>query len=260
MYSLKVGTTTARHTIAGRAVYVRVTPRTRNINEGRQVLRELERFGPVEMFRSLKYDPETQSPNAALAIYQHTASARQLLDASPIRYHLNPSGGGEDKQVYSALAATWEEEGDLWKAAGITTREEPATEREAPETDPQTRFPPPTNPTLPYRSPWGSSSSSSSSTATSPGNPTFTLVASLSNLDHAAYISRQPYYGPYRPLADPVHSSPNIRRDERRSARMRCAPALGSIWKEGLSGNAEKGEGADSQRRVGGGLVRRVPE
>lgn len=39
---------------AGRAVHVKIYPRPRSITESRQVLRELERFGEVAVFKHLK--------------------------------------------------------------------------------------------------------------------------------------------------------------------------------------------------------------
>jgi hypothetical protein len=217
-------------------VYVRVTPRTKSLSEGRQVLRELERFGPVEMFRSLKV--------------RHAC-----FSIPPPSKSFSPPKEDGSKRIYSALTATWEEEeaeGGPWKA---TEGEEPPTS----ETDAQGRFPQRTNPTLPYRSPWGTSSPAP--IPPSHDTPTFTLVASLSNLDHAAYISRQPFYGPYRPLADPVQSS-RIWRRGRWGGRGGGRPGLGEAWREGMKEeegrekrsmeDGDKGDGREEGRGDGG--------
>ncbi len=45
------------HSTAGRSVHVKIYPRPRSLNESRQVLRVLERYGEVEMFQSLKASP-----------------------------------------------------------------------------------------------------------------------------------------------------------------------------------------------------------
>lgn len=43
--------------VAGRAVHIKIHPRPRNISESRQVLRVLERYGEVVMYKHLKvYD------------------------------------------------------------------------------------------------------------------------------------------------------------------------------------------------------------
>ncbi|KAI9868084.1 MAG: hypothetical protein M1813_006829 [Trichoglossum hirsutum] len=292
MYSLKVGTTTARHTIAGRAVHLRVRPRTRNLEEGRQVLKELERFGPVEMFRSLKYEPDSNAPNIALAIYQHESSAQSLLKASPIEYTLDPPPTN-DGRVYSSMAATWEEE-NPWITEGVEemvdisvekrgegtrlpiedqkegmrlpTAEIPSAENPPPPEDNSRYIPPTADPPLSYRSPWGISPPTSQPPRSQTSPRQFTLTASLSRLNHAAYVSRQPCYGPYSPMADPVHSAlgpgHHVERKKREWMQGAKAPELMKIWKmgrgaEGSEGGGEaevKGEQEEPKRQ----LVRRL--
>lgn len=40
--------------LAGRAVHIKIHPRPRNLNESREVLRVLQKYGEVVMFRNLR--------------------------------------------------------------------------------------------------------------------------------------------------------------------------------------------------------------
>ncbi len=70
------------------AVHIKIHPRPRNLAESREVLRVLQRYGEVVMFKRLKYEPEAPAHNSALAIYQDLSSAEQLINASPLRFEL----------------------------------------------------------------------------------------------------------------------------------------------------------------------------
>ncbi|KAH0541719.1 hypothetical protein FGG08_003811 [Glutinoglossum americanum] len=266
MAPLKAGKMAAGRTLAGRAVYVRVHPRTRNLEEGRQVLRELETFGPVEMFRSLKYDPSSASLNASLAIYLHKSSASALLSSSPIKYTPRPTPS-DDPRIYSSMLPTGEEE-NPWKAEGIDEMLDlspppgdrpthlpiesahppsdtpPRSEPEPPEDQNPRYTPPSTDPPLSYRSPWGTSPPSDPHHPQTPSR-TFTLTASPSNLNHADYISRQPYYRFYSPMADPVQSACGIAESfvKKKKGGGERPPGLMAIWREGLGGEGKKAVG-----------------
>ncbi|KAF2453503.1 hypothetical protein BDY21DRAFT_374823 [Lineolata rhizophorae] len=72
------------------AVHVRVTPAPAGLAESRQVLRVLQRFGEVVMFKNLRYQAENPVPNASLAIFRDDDAAENLLRASPLRFSLEP--------------------------------------------------------------------------------------------------------------------------------------------------------------------------
>ncbi|KAK5190824.1 hypothetical protein LTR16_007695, partial [Cryomyces antarcticus] len=65
-----------------------------NIGESRQILRVLQRFGDVVMFKNLRYELLVPAPNTALAIYREAESAKNLLRASPLLFTLEPVEGG----------------------------------------------------------------------------------------------------------------------------------------------------------------------
>lgn len=52
---------TSRSQIAGRAVHIKIHPRPGNISESRQILRVLERYGEVVMYKHLKVRPADQT-------------------------------------------------------------------------------------------------------------------------------------------------------------------------------------------------------
>ncbi|KAL9118102.1 MAG: hypothetical protein Q9187_005356 [Circinaria calcarea] len=79
--------------VAGRAVHIKIHPRPRNLAESRQVLRVLERYGEVVMFKHLKYEPQAPAPNSALAIYRYTTGAEKAMKASPMRFVFGTSEG-----------------------------------------------------------------------------------------------------------------------------------------------------------------------
>ncbi|KAI4169051.1 MAG: hypothetical protein LQ343_005984 [Gyalolechia ehrenbergii] len=68
------------------SVYVKIFPRPRNIAESKEVLRVLQRYGEVVMYRHLR--------NAALAIYRTESSAKIVINASPIRFQVERGSDG----------------------------------------------------------------------------------------------------------------------------------------------------------------------
>jgi hypothetical protein len=80
--------------IGSRTVHLRLTPRTETIAESREILRVIQQFGRVEMFRNLKYDT-LPMPNTMIAMYENEDSARKLLEASPLRFFMQPEESGE---------------------------------------------------------------------------------------------------------------------------------------------------------------------
>ncbi|KAL8939982.1 MAG: hypothetical protein Q9216_003059 [Gyalolechia sp. 2 TL-2023] len=76
------------------SVYVKISPRPRNIAESKAVLRTLQQYGEVLMYRHLKYEAPNPTPNAALAIYKTEGSAKSAINASPIRFQLEHGSDG----------------------------------------------------------------------------------------------------------------------------------------------------------------------
>ncbi|RDW71505.1 hypothetical protein BP6252_08068 [Coleophoma cylindrospora] len=74
--------------LAARTVHIKMFPTARTFAERREVLRVIEKFGPVEMFQSLQYDDANKLPNAFITIFQTEGAARSLRESSPIRYRL----------------------------------------------------------------------------------------------------------------------------------------------------------------------------
>ncbi|KAL8944118.1 MAG: hypothetical protein Q9211_000709 [Gyalolechia sp. 1 TL-2023] len=76
------------------SVYVKISPRPQNIAESKEVLRVLQQYGEVVMYRHLKYEAPNPTPNAALAIYRTENSAKSVINASPIRFRLEQGSDG----------------------------------------------------------------------------------------------------------------------------------------------------------------------
>ncbi|KAL8695100.1 MAG: hypothetical protein Q9218_000378 [Villophora microphyllina] len=74
-------------------------PRPQNLAESRQVLRVLQQYGEVVMYRHLKYESPTPTLNAALAIYRTQTSAHNVINASPIRFHLQHGDNGWTSKI-----------------------------------------------------------------------------------------------------------------------------------------------------------------
>lgn len=81
---------TAAVSLAARTVHMRIHPTPRTFSERREVLRVLEQFGEVTMFRSLKYHPRTPVPNAFLSIFHDEQAAKKIINTSPIRFRILP--------------------------------------------------------------------------------------------------------------------------------------------------------------------------
>ncbi|KAG4412840.1 hypothetical protein IFR04_014024 [Cadophora malorum] len=78
----------AARSLTSRTLHLKVHPTPRTFAEQREVLRVIERFGEVSVFKSLKYDPHRPIHNAFLAVYNSASSARKLQNESPLRYRL----------------------------------------------------------------------------------------------------------------------------------------------------------------------------
>ncbi|MCJ1470882.1 hypothetical protein MMC07_009529 [Pseudocyphellaria aurata] len=80
--------------LTGNTVHVKIHPRPRNLAESREVLRVLQQYGEVVMYKHLKYEPESPAHNTALAIYQNTSSAEKIINASPLSFELEIGNTG----------------------------------------------------------------------------------------------------------------------------------------------------------------------
>ncbi|CAO1605444.1 hypothetical protein XANCAGTX0491_008962 [Xanthoria calcicola] len=76
------------------AVHVKIFPRPGNLAESREVLRVLQQYGEVVMYRHLKYEAPNPTLNAALAIYRTQNSAYNVVQASPIHFQLQQGNHG----------------------------------------------------------------------------------------------------------------------------------------------------------------------
>ncbi|EOD51969.1 hypothetical protein UCRNP2_1240 [Neofusicoccum parvum UCRNP2] len=83
----------ALRSAASKAVHLKVYPRPASLSESRELLGVLQQFGEVTMFKSLRFDYVQPAPNTCLAIYRDATSAARLLQASPLRFTLEPIAG-----------------------------------------------------------------------------------------------------------------------------------------------------------------------
>ncbi|QSZ32843.1 hypothetical protein DSL72_002423 [Monilinia vaccinii-corymbosi] len=76
----------ASSNFSNRTVHIKIFPSARTFAERREVLRVLERFGEVSMFRSLKHHPISPIQNAFISIFRSATAAQEIVNASPVRY------------------------------------------------------------------------------------------------------------------------------------------------------------------------------
>jgi len=58
-YGIRTFTSSAKDGLFGGAVHIRIVPRPRNLGESREILRILEKFGEIVMFKHLKVSAST---------------------------------------------------------------------------------------------------------------------------------------------------------------------------------------------------------
>ncbi|THX60162.1 hypothetical protein D6D06_01449 [Aureobasidium pullulans] len=75
--------------IGNRAVHLRLHPRVETLAESREILRLLQQFGRVDVFRNFKYDALSM-PNTMIAMFETEEAAQKLLEASPLRFVMRP--------------------------------------------------------------------------------------------------------------------------------------------------------------------------
>ncbi|CAD0106441.1 unnamed protein product [Aureobasidium uvarum] len=92
--------------IRNRTVHLRLYPRVETLAESREILRLVQQYGRVEMFRNFKYDAMPLA-NTMIAIYETDDAARKLLEASPLRFVMTAEGSGEGRQRHYQLQANY---------------------------------------------------------------------------------------------------------------------------------------------------------
>ncbi|KAI9055519.1 hypothetical protein LZ554_000467 [Drepanopeziza brunnea f. sp. 'monogermtubi'] len=102
----------AMRTLASRTLHLKVYPTPETFAERREVLRVIERFGEVAMFKSHKYDPKKPVHNSFLSVYTLESSAQDLRNVSPVRYRLvaestegTDDSDAETSKVFSLYAS-----------------------------------------------------------------------------------------------------------------------------------------------------------
>ncbi|KAH8599212.1 hypothetical protein B0O99DRAFT_613294 [Bisporella sp. PMI_857] len=163
------GMKAAQH-LALRTVHIKMYPTARTFQERREVLRVIERFGEVNMFKSLKYHPITPVHDSFIALFSSKAAAENLINTSPIRYRLMQEG--------ESMAST----------SSIASQE--LASREATETS-ETSAECASDPIV----------VSDSKPASTTADRVFELSVSKSHFDHQRYIIEQPTTGPWKPVA-----------------------------------------------------------
>ncbi|KAK4988508.1 hypothetical protein LTR50_003912 [Elasticomyces elasticus] len=206
--------------IADRAIHLRIYPRPQTLSESREVLRVLQGFGEVEMFKSLKYDAIPQN-STALAIFNDAEAARRVLRASPLRYTLEFVDGAETQtklETRSHPDTAEEQPGqDVKKDEENTAMAETRTSRS--DTSTPSSFP--------TQTAWGTTQPPNTaqtralhtarkpsllfptpSSATPPPPRHFTIQANFSRYHHRDKINSAAYHGSFR-----VNSKSAIQQD-----------------------------------------------
>ncbi|KAI9703030.1 MAG: hypothetical protein M1820_006021 [Bogoriella megaspora] len=264
--------------IASKAVHIKIWPQPADFQESREILRILQRFGEVTMFKTKKYDHIKPAPNVILAMYQDSQSAASLIKASPLKFTLEPQGPSdyestpeqvpehtesEDQGMQSSTYTTGSTDESNASAStsdeiveeSLTNASKPTPSSPGPR-DP-TQTPPPTT-AYPFR-PWP---------RPSPPPKRFHLSANPSLMNHATMITRQDRHGPFYPYTNTIGSNDlkyrvpvkgmrdvHVKRFERtaKSIRKLREDVLGqktwrTVWEEGLKEAADRGGAVGSQK------------
>ncbi|KAF1955161.1 hypothetical protein CC80DRAFT_549373 [Byssothecium circinans] len=185
--------------LAQRSVHLRIMPRPSSVSESREILRVLQRFGPMDVYKSLRFEYHNPMGNIALAIYSHADSAQQALNASPIRFAL-------EKYVDRAEEA---QEGDMMEDganedadADVNGRDTPAKADDIDDILRPSRLvnssvaenAPPSEPKpapLPFEPP---------ADAPKTVSTWFQITVDRSRTVHQDYIEKQPYWARFTPM------------------------------------------------------------
>lgn len=218
----------AATSLAGRAVHIKIHPRPRNLHESRQILRVLERFGEVVMYKNLRvgvsisphlhmrvlslvmetgmtdsttfnpqYESQVPAPNTALAIYGHATSASNLINASPVRFTLQETTAPAPTPLHQpGPFAIEDDEVDAALNAHRAPGKPGAEEMLAEHTPTgRNRSPASANAGKPERTEATASKHSAARAPTPASVREFQVTANLSTFNHQAYIERQAHYG-----------------------------------------------------------------
>ncbi|KAK6007208.1 hypothetical protein QM012_006216 [Aureobasidium pullulans] len=90
--------------IKNRAVHLRLHPRVETLAESREILRLMQQYGRVEMFRNFKYDSLPMA-TTMIAIFETDEAARKLIEVSPLRFVMSPEGSPDGRQRHYQLQA-----------------------------------------------------------------------------------------------------------------------------------------------------------
>ncbi|KAF1818652.1 uncharacterized protein K489DRAFT_384569 [Dissoconium aciculare CBS 342.82] len=80
---------------AKRAVHLKITPRPADLEQSREILKLISRFGEVEYYRNLRYDALTH-PHVALVIFKRDQDAYDFQKKAPIRFRMGRAGPREE--------------------------------------------------------------------------------------------------------------------------------------------------------------------
>jgi hypothetical protein len=183
------------HGLTARTVHIKIYPTPQAFSERREVLRVLERFGEITMFRSLKYYPRDPVSNAFLALFTSESAAKSAINASPVRYRLI-SSSPQSPSSHSPPPARSETE------AGTFSPMQPGTAPEEVNPSPDS---------MPYAE----------------EEKMFQINISSTTFDHRKFLASpisNPLSGPYKPIAP--HNSMIA------ASLQRNIPA--SLWTPGL--------------------------
>ncbi|PQE11025.1 Dimethylglycine oxidase protein [Rutstroemia sp. NJR-2017a BVV2] len=175
---------TTAHTaaeLASRTVHVKAHPTARTLAERREVLRVLEGFGEVVMFRCLKHHPLEPIPNSFFGIFASAASVKEIINASPIRYQL--TSGPVNTVADPPLSAP--------DASASSPNTSDSEQENKSESETQNEL------------------SSSSPNPNDPPSQTFSLTlnpTTFSHPEHILSLSTNPLYHPFRPVT-PLRSA-----------------------------------------------------
>ncbi|MCJ1350230.1 MAG: hypothetical protein MMC33_000211 [Icmadophila ericetorum] len=269
--------------VVGRAVHIQVYPRPRNIAESREILRVLEGYGEVVMYKNLKYEPQAPAPNSLLAIYKHENEAQKLIKASPIKFKSDKSVIYGPRQLDtgnhgSPRATAAFDRGQKIEETRATASHQKPPQSPDPTGDSSTTTTKPdsrsaSGPDIESKAPLkdcnGPSATSSASEGLDSEHHQFQLYVSPSAMNHQAYIERQGYYGrfnvdgrsviaedlePRVPLSGLIdlHISKEevplrIRMKRAETGSMRALPRLRTLWEEGKRKRAEEDASKASQ-------------
>ncbi|KAL1855693.1 hypothetical protein VTK73DRAFT_8524 [Phialemonium thermophilum] len=162
-----------------RSLFVRVSPIPRSLSERRSVLRALQKYGEIEVFKGLK------DPASFISVAAQASTVERLVQNSPLQFDMTPEAPAADPADIASTTSGLASEIALRKALQLSS-------------DPSSLPGSSLEQDVGQELPGLADTATSSSTRGSPAATTFTLhIFPTQNYKHSTTIRYSPLHGPW---------------------------------------------------------------